>query len=259
MSHWRERYAGGGCLRIGHRGAAALAPQNTLQGFQKAIDLGVDAIELDVRRTSDGHLVVIHDEEVAHSTNGQGFVHDYTLADLRRLDAGEGQTVPTFAEALSFLKGKTLVVVDLKLIGHGYEEAVTRTILEYGMQEDSLVCTLLAGSLRRVRQLAPGIFTSFSYPEDAGGASNKPYLAWAVSLTLAYMRTTLPWRIGRMMSNAQADGVMLHHRLATRAVVQAVRRRGKFIGVWTVDAADNMARLRAMGVNSITSNRPDLL
>jgi glycerophosphoryl diester phosphodiesterase len=62
-----------------------------------------------------------------------------------------------------------------------------------------------------------------------------------------------------MMSDAQADGVMLHHRLATRAVVRAVQRRGTFIGVWTVDEADNMARLRALGVNSITSNRPDLL
>jgi glycerophosphoryl diester phosphodiesterase len=234
-----------------------LAPQNTLRAFETALKLGVDAIELDVRLSSDGVLVVLHDEDLAASTNGRGFVYEYTLAELRRLDAGQGERIPTFAEALDFLRGKALVVVDLKLLG--YEGEIGQALREHGMIDAALVCTLLPESLRRVKALAPGVFTAVSYPEDTGGASRKPYLTPIVNLALAAMRATLPWRIGRMMAAAQADGTMLYHKLVTPSVVRAVQRRGGFIGAWTVDAPDAMARMRAAGVNSITSNRPDLL
>ena len=82
MNAWRQALAQGRCLRIGHRGAAGLAPQNTLRAFRLAIELGVDAVELDVRQSADGELVVIHDEDVAASTDGQGLARDHTLAAL---------------------------------------------------------------------------------------------------------------------------------------------------------------------------------
>ena len=257
MSKWREHAGRGGCLCIGHRGAAKLAPQNTLRAFQRAIDLGVDAVELDVRWTRDRQLVVIHDEDVANSTNGQGFVRDCALADLLRLDAGEGERIPTLAEALDFIKGKSLIVLDLKLLD--YEAEVVQMVKKVAVEADTLVCSLLPENLRRVRSLAPGLFTAISYPEDTGGASAKPYLSGAVSLALAAMRATMPWRISRMVRSAQADGTMLYHRLLTPAVVEAVHRQGWFIGAWTVDTEEGIARMRGMHVDSITSNRPDLL
>lgn len=257
MNRWKQARGMGRPLRIGHRGAARLAPQNTLRGFARAIALGVDAVELDVRWTKDRQLVVLHDEDVSHSTNGKGLVRDLTLAEVRRLDAGEGERVPTLEEALVFLKGKALVVVDLKLIG--YEEQVVLALRSTGMAESALVCTLLPDSLRRVKVLAPDVFTAISYPEDKRGLGDKPGLAWLVNLFLMGMRETLPLRITPMMRQAGADGAMIYHRLVTPALARAVHRAGGFLGAWTADAPGVIASLRAAGVDSITSNRPDLL
>ena len=257
MNHWRERLSQRSYLRIGHRGAGGLEPQNTWRAFKRAMDLGVDGVELDVRKTADGQLVVVHDEGLAESTNGQGLVHERTLAELLRLDAGQGERILTLDEALDALAGKALIVVDLKI--RDVEDGVVQAVAAHGVQDDVLVCSLLPASLLRVRALAPAILTAISYPEDRGGASNKPYLAAAVSGVLAVMRATLPWRIGGMMDEAQADATMLYYKLITPSVVEAVHRRGGLIGAWTVDTPDSIARMRAAGVDSITSNRPDLL
>ena len=108
MSKWREAMEAGRRLRVGHRGAAGLAPMNTLRSFQRAIDAGVDAVELDVRWTSDRRLVVIHDDELAQSTNGEGLVHERTLAELRRLDAGQGRAHPDAGRSAGSHQGKGL-------------------------------------------------------------------------------------------------------------------------------------------------------
>ncbi|MFE2377403.1 glycerophosphodiester phosphodiesterase [Streptomyces sp. NPDC059398] len=83
-----------------HRGARAEEPENTLRSFRRALALGADGIELDIRLTSDGHLVVIHDKSVDRTTNGTGLVADFTLAGLQALDAGKGERIPTFDEAM---------------------------------------------------------------------------------------------------------------------------------------------------------------
>lgn len=257
MSAWQELVRERGCLRVGHRGAAGLAPQNTLLAFQRAIELGVDAVELDVRRTADGHLVVIHCEELAETTDGTGLVSSHTLNELRGLDAGQGERIPVFGEALEYLRGRVLVVVDVKV--PAIVEQVVRVIGDHGMRERVLLCALGAESLCRAHALAPDISTAFSYPDDVGGVSTKPYLAAVVSAGLATMRATLPWRVAGMIRGAQAGGAMLHQRVISPALVAEVHRHGWTIGAWTVDDPQEMMRLRAMGVDSITSNRPDLL
>jgi glycerophosphoryl diester phosphodiesterase len=147
--------------------------------------------------------------------------------------------------------------VDLKIAG--YEEQVVGCLAEHGVLDSALVCSLIPESLRRVRSLAPEAFIAISYPEDTGGASTKPYLKHVVSAALMVMRATLPWRIGRMMRYAQADGAMLYHKLLTPALVAAVHRQGGWLGTWTVDRPEDIARAHTLGVDSITSNRPDLL
>ena len=90
-------------LVMGHRGLAARYPENTMLSFQKAAELGVDGIEMDLNRTSDGVLVVIHDTTVDRTTNGTGPVLNYTLQELRQLDAGAGERITTFAEFLDWI------------------------------------------------------------------------------------------------------------------------------------------------------------
>ncbi len=257
MNRWLERGAGDSCLRIGHRGAASLEPQNTLRAFQRAIDLGVDAVEFDVRWTADCQLVVVHDEDLAEATNGAGPVHQSTQQQSRQLDAGQGERVPTFDEVLDLVAGQALINVDLKQLD--YEEQVVNAIKAHDLEDDALVSALTPLSLQRVAALSPRILRIISYPEDKGGASTKPYLAGPVRAALAVMRATLHWRVAEMISKANAGGTMLYYKILTRAVVDAVHRQGGFVGAWTVDEAEDITRMHEIGVDSITSNRPDLL
>jgi len=101
-------------LRIGHRGAAGHAPENTLLSIQKAIEIGVDIVEVDVRRTRDGELVLLHDQRVNRTTNGRGHIGDLSFEEARRLDAGSGQAIPSLREALELVRGSVQLMIELK-------------------------------------------------------------------------------------------------------------------------------------------------
>ena len=106
---------------VGHRGAKKFAPENTQAGFRKAIEMGVDLIEFDVRQTVDGHFVVMHDRWVARTTNGNGAVKEMTLQEIQQLDAGswfseefKNEPVPTLKQALDLMRGKVIPDIDFK-------------------------------------------------------------------------------------------------------------------------------------------------
>ena len=96
---------------LGHRGCAGLEPENTILAFKRAIDLGVDLIEFDVRMTKDKKLIVIHDEKLDRTTNGIGFVKDFNFAEIRKFDAGKGEKIPSLEETINFLKNKKPIIV----------------------------------------------------------------------------------------------------------------------------------------------------
>src|SRR5215831_20128983 len=108
-------------LRIGHRGACGYAPENTLASIEQAIELRCAFTEVDIQRTSDGELVLLHDERVDRTTNGRGRVSDITLPDIRMLDAGGGQMVPTLEEALRVAKGRIGLILELKTTGLAHD------------------------------------------------------------------------------------------------------------------------------------------
>src|SRR5215468_1025511 len=118
-----------GFMIIGHRGAAGLEPENTLRSFARAIEIGVDAIELDVYCVDD-HLVVIHDDTLERTTNGRGDVMAHSFAALRRLDAGHGERIPTLDEVLAQMPAHFTVNVELK--GKATAAPVARCIAEHG-------------------------------------------------------------------------------------------------------------------------------
>ena len=110
-----------GIIVVGHRGTVKFAPENTIAAFHKAIELGADLLEMDVRETKDGHLVIMHDSSVDRTTNGTGNVSDLTLAQIKQLDAGSwfgpeftGERVPTLEEALAAIRGRALPDIDFK-------------------------------------------------------------------------------------------------------------------------------------------------
>ena len=101
-------------LRIGHRGAAGHAPENTLASIEQAVALGCALTEVDIRRTADGYLVLLHDERVDRTTNGSGLVAEMDLEDLQKLDASEGQKIPTLEEALQAANGRVGLILEVK-------------------------------------------------------------------------------------------------------------------------------------------------
>ena len=215
---------------IGHRGAAGLAPENTLASFAYAVHLGVDAIELDVHLSADQHLVVIHDEHVDRTTNGNGTVADVPLAALRMLDAGDGERVPTLDEVLEAAPGHVAVNIELK--GRGTAAPVARAIA--ACKRPLLVSAFDHGELGRFHGLCPTIPCA-------------PLLG--------------RWRQG-VLDTARELGawsINLADRVADPATVDTIRANGYQCLVYTVNDAERAAALRAMGVGGVFSDFPDRL
>ena len=128
-------------ILTGHRGAAKLEPENTLLSIQKAIDLGVDQIEIDVHLTRDQHLVVIHDATVDRTTDGQGAIADFTLAKLKQLDAGKGERIPTLQEVIDLVSGKVILQIELK--GPNTAEPVIQAVKQNSMENGVLLTSFV--------------------------------------------------------------------------------------------------------------------
>ena len=126
----------GKVLIIAHRGASAYEPENSLRAIETAIKLKADMVEVDIRKSKDGELVVIHDENVDRTTNSKGWVSKLSLTELKRLDAGAGEMVPTLAEVLDLLKNRIMLNIELK--GLGTAEPVYKLIKETGWQNTNL-------------------------------------------------------------------------------------------------------------------------
>ncbi len=124
-------------LKIGHRGAMGYAPENTLGSFAKALELGVDGIELDVHVCKSGEVVVIHDERVDRTTNGKGQVKEMTLKELKELDAGKGERIPTLEEVLDFVDRRAFIDIELKAegIGNSVADIVRKYIQEHELEK----------------------------------------------------------------------------------------------------------------------------
>ncbi|MDD9270759.1 glycerophosphodiester phosphodiesterase [Paenibacillus sp. GCM10023248] len=145
---------------LAHRGYPKRVPENTVASFQAALDLGYSHLELDVQLTKDGVPVVIHDTTVNRTTNGKGMVASFTFEELRKLDAGGGQPVPTLEEVLLLAKGKAHVDIELKQSGDlypGLEQKVLDTVHACGMLNEVFVSSFDHYSIIRMRELSPDI------------------------------------------------------------------------------------------------------
>lgn len=218
----------GRALRVGHRGAAALAPENTLASFEAALAHGVDAIEFDVVGGPDGL-------EVAH--------------DRGRSDA------PSLDEALEFLRGHDVAAhVDLKVSGR--EDALVAAIRRHELVDRCVVSSFRPRSLRAIGALEPALARAFTYPEDRLGISRRRPFSLVVRGALVTMRRLLPRRIAAMVEGAEASAATLHHALVTPAAVAACHARGFALWAWTVNDPAVAARLEEWGADAIISDDP---
>ena len=218
-------------LRIGHRGARAYAPENTLASFKKAIEIGVDAVELDVRKTKDNQLVVIHDADVKRTTNHEGLVSELTLKEIQGLDAGSGEKIPTLEETLDFLGKKVKVLIELKETG--VEEQVLKIVHQKGLEKNVVITSFLEEALRKVRELDKDVETGLIY------ATHKNPVKAALDLKANYL-------------------VALYRFMHT-ANVEKAHQNGLKVVVWTINKPEEVEAYVKKGVDGIASDKPDIL
>lgn len=242
----------GRVLRIGHRGAAALAPENTLRSLELAIELGVDLVEFDVIDVR-GTLVLAHSTRLAEITHGSasGRVRRRTLAELREL----APDLPTLDDALSFL-GERDVGLHLDFKCRGRESDVVEALRRHGLVERTVVSSFSAGVLRALRSLEPGLQLGLTYPRDRSGLGRRPGLAPVTAGVATALRRALPRRIVHLLGRAGASAAMLHYAVVSRAAVERCHDGGAAVFAWTVDEPALAERLDQLGIDGVITNDP---
>jgi glycerophosphoryl diester phosphodiesterase len=225
-----------GVIRVGHKGADHVAPGNTVESFEAALEHGVDMIEFDVLRTRDGRLVLAHD-----------------YADA------EGRECLTLEEGLDHFAGEayTGIELDVDMKLPGYEREVVEGLRERGLAERSLVSTMYTESLDRVGELAPGTRRGWSVPRVRRNYLRSPLAvpAWAI---VRLMRARLPGQAAARIGAGGCEAIMANQVLLSGRLVKAVHGAGGQLYVWTVDDAQRIERLEALGVDGVITNDPRL-
>jgi glycerophosphoryl diester phosphodiesterase len=217
---------------MGHRGASFYEPENTLRSFRRALQMGVAAVELDVHLTGDGRLAVIHDATLERTTNGRGLVRDFTLAELQRLDAGQGEAIPSLDEALDLVRGQAHLLVEMK------EPEAAAVLLTFFRQRQAFaaaeVISFWHPALKAMKEAEPRLRT---------GALLVGCPADPVGLARA----------------ARADALVLQYAYVTADLVAAAQAHGLKVYLWNIDNVETAKPYLAMNPDLIGSNRPDVL
>ena len=229
---------------IAHRGASAHAPENTMAAFRLALEMGAEAVELDVHLTKDGELVVIHDEDVRRVARRRGKVRDLTLEAARGLDVGSwfsarfaGERVPRLEEVLDLVEGRAELHVEIKKgssLYPGIEGKLVRLIQERRARSRVVVSSFDHKALYSARSLDPGLRLG--------------YLLGLTNLKAAF----------REIAELKAESLNLSLGQANARRVRAAHERGLKALVYTVNTPKAAARLARLGVDGIFSNFPEL-
>jgi len=244
--------------RVAHRGGSHLAPENTLAAFRNALTFPIDAIELDVHMSRDGHVVVFHDNVVDTRTNGAGNVLDLDFAYLRSLNAAarfpggwpEPQQIPTLREVLELAKGHTQVYIEIKASKRNgtrgrypnIAEAVVEEVRLMGMLDQVLVISFDWMVLPLIKSLEPTIQTGALVSDDVWN----PLARHALHHLIEQVREI--W----------CNWINVDCELFTNDMLRIAHEHGCKLGIWTVNTETAMRRFAAAGVDSLTSDRPDL-
>ena len=241
--------------RVGHRGASALAPENTLQALELAVELGCDMLEFDVLDLADRTLVLAHSNDLREVSHGaaRGRVRSRDLEGLRRV----APDLPTLDEALAFCAERLPGIglqLDLKRVG--IEAATVEAVRRHGVLDRSWVSTFDARSLQRLAELEPDLPRSYTLPRDRFGISKRGPLAPLVRAALGSIGTSLPRRLPDLLARARAVAATLHYSIATRAAIDAAHELDAAVYVWTVDDPGLAERVVRDGADGIITNDP---
>ncbi len=216
---------------IGHRGAPIQTPENTLESFERAISLGSDMIELDLRKTADGHLVVIHDFDVSRISTKVGLVFEMNLTELKSLDLGGGSRIPTLQEVLDLCHGRCKVNIEIKAFD--LEREALDAVRNRSMLGDVIFSSFLHETLTTVKSLEPRTETAVLYdkPMEDPVSYAKDLQASAINPLFIYLE---------------------------KPIIQSAHDAGLKINPWTINDEDMMIEFVRMGVDGIITDYPDV-
>lgn len=215
-------------LIFGHRGSSGTEPENTLRSFRAAIASGADGIELDVQATADGIPVIIHDHDLSRTTDGTGKVSSRSLAELKQLDAGHGETVPTLDEVMALLAGN--LTVDIEVKQAGIEATVLNALARYPTA-DWFISSFDWDVLLAARRLS----------------SSAPL--WPLALAFGDAVFAIADRLS-------SPGIALEHSAYTAEAAARCAQAGLAVGVWTVNDPAEGHRVRELGATALMTDFP---
>ena len=235
---------------IAHRGFSGLYPENTLLAFRKALELGVDMIELDILLSRDDELVVIHDDTLDRTTSGEGPVRDNSLSELVQLDAGSwfasefrAERLPTLAQVFDLVEDRVLLNVEIKgeavtdRARGGIAERTIRLIRERQFDDRAIISSFDPRALHHAREIDPKIARATLYNRELHRGKNPT----------------------EILEDTSSRSFNLSRNQVNEDIVRECHREGRPVLVYTVNGVAEMQRMIAMGVDGLFTNRPDLM
>jgi len=220
---------------IAHRGASGYAPENTLAAIKKALLMNVDMIEFDVHTLPSGEVILMHDHKLNRTTNGTSYVLNHTFADLRRLNAGDNEIIPTLEEVLDVINRQAPVDIELK-----------------GPESVSAVAAIITRYLERGWQPQDFLVSSFNHHELQDFKRRMPHVK------IAALLDAIPLRYAAFGEELGAVAVCPGDEFINRAYITDAHSRGLEVYVWTVNDIEEVQRMYALGVDGIFTNFPDM-
>lgn len=239
-------------IKIGHRGAAGLAPENTLSAIAKGLENKVDRIEIDVQQTKDGKVVVMHDITVDRTTNGKGLVKEFNYSSLSSLDAGswfdkkfKNEKVPTLDEAIIFINGQAELIIEIKRGDDFYpdiEENILKIIKENNSEKWCIIHSFYTDILERVHKIDPSI---------------RLHKILVAKFSLLPIIIDKGVEIFNFKDYPYIEEYNLNYYFANKSIIQAIKAQRKKVNVWVVNDQQIIDNLISLGVDGIITDFPN--
>ncbi|WP_408956432.1 glycerophosphodiester phosphodiesterase [Natroniella sp. ANB-PHB2] len=231
-------------LKIGHRGAAGLAPENTRASFEKAMEANLDMIEIDVQLSKDNQLIVFHDHNLRRLAGINKKVNELKLSELKKIDIGSWfseqfaqERILSLAEVIELVKGHLQINIELKVIRRDHNllvKKLVRLLKERDFSQDVIISSFDHQLIKSLKQTNP-------------------------ELQGAILVASVPVDPLRLIRDADADGIHPHYLTVTEELVKLVKQAGLMINTWTVNQQDEITRLKNLNIDGIMTDYPELL
>jgi glycerophosphoryl diester phosphodiesterase len=238
-------------LIIAHRGASAYAPENTIAAFEKSIEHGADAVELDLRMTKDNVPVVLHDQDLDRTTNGNGDIQNFTLNEIKQLDAGnwfdekfKGEKIPKLEEVFQKLKDTVKIIIEFKGgLGEypGIEVKTLELIKEYNLEKKVILKSFDPNQLEKLRELNGNIPLLYVY------AARIPWLGMVIDTGISFIS----------VFNLDVEYLQPHKILLSKSFTKEAQDASYKIIAWGVNDEDDISEMIDYGVDGIETDYPD--